>query len=147
MRKNSGQVWDMLSQVQRQRCRYYPGDERPAYAKKVSLNGRMFRLALEQGVRGWIYTEGGEGPLSMQTIRELASAGMFSEARAYADYEVDDQQSGMSGLCVWRLGGMGGSVQFVSPGYVELQQIRVIEAAAKRPKARKKTLAERDDIL
>lgn len=147
--------WNILDQIYRQICRYYPGDERPARSKDVSLNGPMLKVALEHGVRGWLCSgSGGGGPLSMGAIEELLSARMFNAAKAYADYKIEDKESGRSGLCLWELVRGGVSIQFLSPGYAELQKLRLIglergkiKRATKAAKGHQRALATRTDII
>lgn len=150
--KNTPTRPNWISLVHKQVCRYYPNEERPAKSKTVALYGPMLRLALELGIRGW--DDKAHEPITIQRIAELREAGAFREAVAFADFEIDDQESGAKGTCVWWLTGKDASVEFISPGYAELQAQRArdidrnkVARASRKPKLTAKELKTRSDIL
>jgi hypothetical protein len=150
--KNTPTRPNWISLVHKQICRYYPNDERPAKSKAVAVYGPMLTLAIELGIRGW--DEKARVPLSVKRIAELREAGAFREAAAFADFEIDDEESGAQGVCLWWLTGRDASVEFISPGYEKLQAQRArdidrnkVAKASRKPKPQTKDMKTRGDIL
>lgn len=143
---------DWISKVYAQICRYYPNDERPAKTKEVSVNGPMLLVALECGIRGWDFKA--RRPILIKDIAAKRDAGVFEKAWAYADFKIDDEETGTKGACLWLLVGRDADVQFISHGYKALQEQRArdvkrneIARSARKPKSPPKDLKTRDDIL
>lgn len=143
---------DWISKVYAQICRYYPNDERPAKTKTVSVDGPMLLLALELGIRGW--DEKAREPILIKDISAMREAGAFENAWAYADFKIDDEETGTEGACLWGLAGPHAKVQFISPGYKALQERRALDIernkvrkASKQSKLAPKSISDRTDTL
>jgi len=141
-----------ISKVYVQLCRYYPNDERPAKTKSVSVNGPMLLLALELGIRGWDTDK--SKPILIKEIAAMREAGAFDKAWAFADYPIDDEETGTEAACLWYVAGPSANLMFISPSYEKLQEQRErdikrnnIARSARKPKSRPKDLKTRGDIL
>lgn len=143
--------WNMFAKVNAQVCRYYPNDERPPKSRTMAINGPMLRLAVELGIRGW---QGSDGRLSMADIKKMLIAGVFKDAYAYVDFEIEDEESATAKACLWVLSGRNISVEFISPSYdaLQAQRARDIDRAkvareTRIPKKPVQSLSTRKDII
>ena len=143
---------DWISKVYAQICRYYPNDERPAKTKEVSVDGPMLQLALELGIRGW--NEKAREPITTKDILAMRKDRAFKSAFAYADFTIDDEETGAEDACLWLLSGRNAEVHFISPGYKQLQAQRELDIErnkiarqSRKPKPPAEPTSDRDGRL
>ena len=150
--------WLSIAQKQARLGRYNLGDERGARFKSLSPKGSMARLAVELAVKAWSCRgKPNEGSfVSSSEVLKMLNEGAFEHCEAAPDQWWSDPDVADGALGVWLLSEYADRsyTLLLTRRYPDLQAARREElkrkslaAGIRKPKAPRRTLRTRTDIL